>query len=112
MLYTCLREIDYISFGVGYCIYYPRWAVESLMKVIKSNSAHALFFIHSLLRALTGKKSITMETKQGKKSETPIVKQAYESPKMEVIKMEVEEHVAVLVGSSGPGGTGHDFPFQ
>lgn len=53
-----------------------------------------------------------METKQGKKSETPIVKQAYESPKMEVIKMEVEEHVAVLVGSSGPGGTGHDFPFQ
>lgn len=53
-----------------------------------------------------------METKKGKKSETPIVKQAYESPTMEVIKMEVEENVAVLVGSSGPGGTGRDFPFQ
>lgn len=40
------------------------------------------------------------------------VKPDYESPAIEVIKMEVEESVAVLVGSSGPGGTGRDYPFE
>lgn len=41
----------------------------------------------------------------------PIVKQTYESPALEVIKVEVEEGVAVIMGSN-PGGGGHDFPFE
>ena len=46
------------------------------------------------------------------KQKVSVVKQAYESPAVEVIKMEVEESVAVLVGSSTSGGTGRDYPFE
>ncbi len=49
-----------------------------------------------------------METEKGKRQESPVVKQAYESPTVEVIKLETE---GVIAGSY-PGGAGHDYDFD